>query len=216
MVLYRFSSLICSSTAVSSFFNSPAYSSSSLARSSLVKKRVPRHPCSWCAPWQPQQHMFAFHLPELPSRTKDLNYKVSSNVATMIERSRSDHLCLCPLEGIIDTIGKKWTLLVVNAIGNHGRLRFGQMMEELRRISPTTLTDTLQELQREGLIRRETFAEIPPRGEYSLTKDGTQLRRAILPLLQWASTRSPPFKKRCAARYRRIPAHRIRRTSESV
>jgi DNA-binding HxlR family transcriptional regulator len=160
--------------------------------------------------------MFAFHLPELPSRTKDLNYKVSSNVATMIERSRSDHLCLCPLEGIIDTIGKKWTLLVVNATGNHGRLRFGQMMEELRGISPTTLTDTLQELQREGLIRRESFAEVPPRVEYSLTKDGTQLRRAILPLLQWASTRSPPFKKRCAARYRRIPAHRIRRTSESV
>ena len=105
---------------------------------------------------------------------------------------------------------------MVNAIGNRGTLRFSQMMEELKGISPTTLTDTLQELQREGLIRRESFAEIPPRVEYSLTKDGTQLRRAILPLLQWASTRSPPFKKRCAARYRQIPAHRIRRSSESV
>jgi DNA-binding HxlR family transcriptional regulator len=159
--------------------------------------------------------MFAFHLQPSLSGTKHLNYKVSSNIATMCERSsKSDHLCLCPLEGVIDTIGKKWTLLIVNAIGNHGRLRFNQMMEELRGISPTTLTDTLQELQREGLIRRESFAEIPPRVEYSLTKDGTQLRKAILPLLQWASTRSAPTKKRCAARYRQIPAHQIMRTPD--
>jgi DNA-binding HxlR family transcriptional regulator len=127
----------------------------------------------------------------------------------MCERSsKPDRLCLCPLEGIIDTIGKKWTLLVVNAIGNHGRLRFSQMMEELK-ISPTTLTDTLQELQREGLIGRESFAEIPPRVEYSLTKDGVQLRKAILPLLQWASTRTVPGKKGCSARYRQIAAHQI-------
>jgi DNA-binding HxlR family transcriptional regulator len=159
--------------------------------------------------------MFAFHLRDSLSKTKHLNYKVSSNIATMCERSsKSDRLCLCPLEGVIDTIGKKWTLLIVNAIGNHGRLRFNQMMEELRGISPTTLTDTLQELQREGLIRRESFAEIPPRVEYSLTKDGTQLRKAILPLLQWASTRSAPTKKRCAARYRQIPAHQIMRTPD--
>jgi DNA-binding HxlR family transcriptional regulator len=125
-----------------------------------------------------------------------------------------EHVCLCPLEGVIDTIGKKWTLLVVNAIGNHGRLRFNQMMEELRGISPTTLTDTLQELQREGLIGRESFPEIPPRVEYSLTKDGTQLRKAILPLLQWASTRGPRTRKRCAAKYRQIPAHQITRTAD--
>jgi DNA-binding HxlR family transcriptional regulator len=133
----------------------------------------------------------------------------------MCERSiRSGRLCLCPLEGVIDTIGKKWTLLVVNAIGNHGRLRFSQMMEELRGISPTTLTDTLQELKREGLISRESFAEIPPRVEYSLTNDGVQLRKAILPLLQWASTRSSPSKRRCASAYRHMTAHKIMRTPE--
>ena len=156
--------------------------------------------------------MFVFHLqPSLPE-TKHLNYRVSSNVGTMCERSgKPDHLCLCPLEGIIDTIGKKWTLLVVNAIGNHGRLRFSQMTQELKGISPTTLTDTLQELQRERLITRESFAEIPPRVEYSLTKDGAQLRLAILPLLQWASTRTVSGKKRCSARYRQITGHQIMR-----
>jgi DNA-binding HxlR family transcriptional regulator len=132
----------------------------------------------------------------------------------MCERSKPNHLCLCPLEGVIDTIGKKWTLLVVNAIGNHGKLRFTGMMEELDGISPTTLTDTLQELQREGLITRESFAEIPPRVEYSLTKDGTQLRKAILPLLQWASTRTVSGKQRCSARYRQMAAHQIMRHEE--
>jgi DNA-binding HxlR family transcriptional regulator len=159
--------------------------------------------------------MFAFHLQPSLSGTKHLNYRVSSNVGTMCERSsKPDHLCLCPLEGIIDTIGKKWTLLIVNAIGNHGKLRFSRMMEELRGISPTTLSDTLQELQREGLIGRESFAEIPPRVEYSLTKDGAQLRKAILPLMQWASTRTVPGKKRCSARYRQIPAHQMIRTPQ--
>jgi DNA-binding HxlR family transcriptional regulator len=159
--------------------------------------------------------MFTFHLRRLLSKTKNLNYKVSSNVETMCELSkRSNRLCLCPLEGVIDTIGKKWTLLVVNAIGNRGRLRFSQMMDELRGISPTTLTDTLQRLQREGLIARESFAEIPPRVEYSLTKDGAQLRKAILPLLQWASTRGNPTRKRCAAKYRQMPAHQIIRTPD--
>jgi len=159
--------------------------------------------------------MFTFHLQRSLSGTKHLNYRVSSNVGTMCERSsKPDHLCLCPLEGVIDTIGKKWTLLVVNAIGNHGRLRFSRMMEELKGISPTTLSDTLQELQREELIMRESFAEIPPRVEYSLTKDGAQLRKAILPLLTWASTRTVPGKKRCSARYRQITAHQIMRTPQ--
>jgi len=123
----------------------------------------------------------------------------------------AEPVCLCPLEGIIDTIGKKWSLLVVNAVGNRGRLRFNRMMHELKGISPTTLADTLKELQREGLIKRESFAEIPPRVEYSLTKDGIQLRRAILPLLRWASTRSPATKRKCAATYRKMPAHRVER-----
>jgi len=57
----------------------------------------------------------------------------------------------------------------------------------------------------------ECGAEIPPRVEYTLTKDGIQLRRAILPLLTWASTRSPATKRKCATAYRKIPAHRVER-----
>jgi len=123
---------------------------------------------------------------------------------------KGDHICFCPLEGVIDVISKKWALLIVNAIGNNSRLRFNSLMGELGGISPKTLSDTLKELQAEGLIKRESFAEIPPRVEYSLTEDGAELRKAIVPLLRWAATRSSVEKGRCAPTYRGVSAHRVK------
>ena len=98
--------------------------------------------------------------------------------------------CFCPLEGFMSAIGKKWALLVINAIGTYGRLRFNRLMAELRGIGPRTLSDRLKELQAEGLIQREFFAEIPPRVEYSLSKDGIELRESIMPLLEWTVKRN--------------------------
>jgi DNA-binding HxlR family transcriptional regulator len=125
-------------------------------------------------------------------------------------QNKNDVVCFCPLEGIIDVISKKWALLIINAIGNYGNLRFNKLMEELRGISPKTLADTLKQLQDEGLLRRESFAEIPPRVEYSLTKDGEGLREAVIPLLKWAATRQCSKGKKCSASFSKIPAHRIR------
>jgi DNA-binding HxlR family transcriptional regulator len=110
----------------------------------------------------------------------------------------ANRLCLCPLKGIIDVISKKWPLLIINALGNCGKLRFNKLMEKLSGISPKTLSDKLKELQAEGLIKREAFAEIPPRVEYSLTKDGTELRKSIIPLLEWTANRDNTDKERCA------------------
>lgn len=114
------------------------------------------------------------------------------------------HICFCPLGGIIDVISKKWALLIVNALGNYGRLRFKGLMEELRGISPKTLSDTLKNLQSEGLIRRESFSEIPPRVEYSLTRDGVEFRKAIIPLLKWAAKRNDVNIERCSSKCQAI------------
>jgi DNA-binding HxlR family transcriptional regulator len=72
-------------------------------------------------------------------------------------------------------------------------------MDTLQGISPKTLSDTLKDLQTEGLIDRESFAEIPPRVEYSLTKDGAELRKSIIPLLEWTANRSTNNKEMCAS-----------------
>jgi len=127
-----------------------------------------------------------------------------------------DHICFCPLKGVIDVISKKWALLIINAIGNYGKLRFNRLMEELHGISPKTLSDTLKELQAEGLIKRESFAEIPPRVEYSLTKDGIDLRKSIIPLLKWAATRNNINKERCVPTYRGIPAHKVKNITRNA
>jgi DNA-binding HxlR family transcriptional regulator len=124
--------------------------------------------------------------------------------------NKNDVICFCPLEGIIDMISKKWALLIINAIGNYGSLRFNRLMEELRGISPKTLADTLKQLQDEGLLKRESFAEIPPRVEYSLTKDGEGLREAVIPILKWAANARCSKRRKCSASYGKIPVHRIR------
>jgi DNA-binding HxlR family transcriptional regulator len=118
-------------------------------------------------------------------------------------------VCYCPLEGVIDVISKKWALLIINAIGNHDSLRFTELMQELHGISPKTLADTLKRLQQEQLLKREAFAEIPPRVEYSLTEDGQGLREAVVPILRWAATRHGS-QRTCACAYREMPAHRIK------
>jgi|GEM_PF-208900 len=107
-------------------------------------------------------------------------------------------ICLCPLEGVIDIISKKWSLLIINEIGNHGRIRFNRLMEELKPISPKTLGDTLKELQRAGLVDRHVFNEIPPRVEYVLTKEGKELRNAIIPLLKWAIAKEGTVVAHCS------------------
>lgn len=100
-----------------------------------------------------------------------------------------ENVCLCPLEGVVEVISRKWALQIIGVIGNHGKLRFNEIMKRLNKISPKALTDRLKELETMGLVKREMFAEIPPRVEYSLTKDGLELRKLIIPLMKWASSR---------------------------
>lgn len=102
--------------------------------------------------------------------------------------THEDDICLCSIEGIMGILSKKWALLIISAIGNNRKLRYNELEKKLE-ISPKTLADRLKELERTGLIKRETFAEIPPRVEYSLTKEGIELRNAIMPLMKWVSSR---------------------------
>jgi len=128
-------------------------------------------------------------------KSKYLTYKVRSVVVTL--KNQSNVVCLCPLDGVIETIGKKWGLLIINEIGNHGNLRYNDLLDELKGISPSTLASMLKELQYEDLIRRKAFNEIPPRVEYSLTTRGKELRVAIIPLIKWA-TKKGNYKMHCS------------------
>jgi DNA-binding HxlR family transcriptional regulator len=95
----------------------------------------------------------------------------------------------CPhlLEGVINVIGDKWSILVIGTLGNFGILRFQELKNKLEGISPKTLTDKLRRLEKVGLVNRQSFNEVPPRVQYSLTRGGESLRAALNPLLQWAA-----------------------------
>ena len=109
-------------------------------------------------------------------------------ISKMSFRKETKEKCICPLGEVMDVISKKWALLIINMIGNNQNVRYKSIMESLTGINSKTLSDRLKELEKYGLINREAFAEIPPRVEYSLTNDGTELAKAVLPLMQWVNS----------------------------
>lgn len=117
--------------------------------------------------------------------------------------------CLIGLEGIINTLSKKWTLLIINTLGDHPKLRYNELMHELSTISPKTLSDLLKRLEKENLIKRTAFNEIPPRVEYSLTEEGKELRRAIIPMLEWVSRKYNSDREKCLEPSKAINEQRI-------
>ena len=99
-------------------------------------------------------------------------------------------VCPCPCEGLIDIIGKKWVLCILAQLGNRGTLRFNHLLQGLPGISAKTLTEGLKDLQASGLVLRQAFAEIPPRVEYHLTREGRELTRLVAPLMLWADKKT--------------------------
>jgi DNA-binding HxlR family transcriptional regulator len=93
----------------------------------------------------------------------------------------------CPVKDIIDRFDDKWSLLVILNLGYSGKTRFNELKNKIEGISQRMLTVTLRTLERDGLITREIYAEVPPRVEYDLTSLGKGLLLKIWELAQWAS-----------------------------
>ena len=85
---------------------------------------------------------------------------------------------VCPIARTAEIIGGKWTLLLIRDLAS-GVKRFNQLERSLHGISPKTLSERLRSLEEEGIIVRRTFAEVPPRVEYSLTEKGRDLVSVI-------------------------------------
>jgi DNA-binding HxlR family transcriptional regulator len=94
------------------------------------------------------------------------------------------------IRGILDRIGDKWTLLVVAMLDGE-RLRFTALQQRIPGISQRMLTLTLRHLERDGLVARTVFAEVPPRVEYELTAMGRTLIEPAVTLAEWAVEHNP-------------------------
>ena len=90
----------------------------------------------------------------------------------------------CGVTHFLNIVGGKWKVLVIYAISKKCN-RFSLLQKAIPQISKQMLINQLRELENDGLIEREIFAEVPPRVEYTLTKYGKSMMPVILNIQQW-------------------------------
>jgi len=96
---------------------------------------------------------------------------------------------------VLSHVGNTWSLFVIHALGIDGRMRFSRLQERVSGVSQKMLTKSLRELERDGLISRTSYLEVPPRVEYELTELGRGLLIQIIPLWTWIISRSDIFRE---------------------
>ncbi len=94
---------------------------------------------------------------------------------------------MCPATGLVQIIGRKYSLRLLTVIGEHQSIRFSDLRVAMDDISSSTLTIRLAELERTGLIDRRTYPETPPRVEYSLTTEGGRLRQSLFSISKYST-----------------------------
>ena len=88
---------------------------------------------------------------------------------------------------VLERIGDKWSVCVIYTLGEAKTLRFNALRARLTGISQRMLTVTLRALERDGLVKRRVFPEVPPRVEYSLTALGATLRQLVSGFMTWSN-----------------------------
>jgi DNA-binding HxlR family transcriptional regulator len=91
----------------------------------------------------------------------------------------------CPTRRILDRIGDRWTVLIIGVLGDRDA-RFSELRRSIEGISQKMLTQTLRGLERDGLVRRTVYPEVPVRVEYSLTNAGRTLLEPLRALQEWS------------------------------
>jgi len=92
----------------------------------------------------------------------------------------------CPSRDLLDRIGDKWAVLVLGELGNQAACRFTQLRKRLSGVSEKMLTQTLRALERDGLVLRTVYPEVPVRVEYELTPLSETLREPLKALTEWS------------------------------
>jgi DNA-binding HxlR family transcriptional regulator len=90
----------------------------------------------------------------------------------------------CPVRVTTEIIGGKWKPLILYYL-QEGTLRFGQLQKRLPGTTKKMLTQRLRELERDEIIHRKIYAQVPPRVEYSLTRHGQSLRPILVLMSAW-------------------------------
>ncbi|SFW22008.1 MULTISPECIES: winged helix-turn-helix transcriptional regulator [Pseudomonas] len=122
----------------------------------------------------------------------------------------TDHETLSQAEAICQTLredddgvrrevlahaGSRWSLGILHALGVYGRMRHAEIKRQMAGVTQRMLTKTLRSLERDGLLIRQVFDEIPPRVEYELTPLGMGLLIRMSPIWTWVVENVDDFRK---------------------
>lgn len=99
----------------------------------------------------------------------------------------SQHANCSAMSDVLNRIGDKWSVMVVGMLGRNGTLRFNELKRLIAGVSQRMLTLTLRNLERDGLVTRTIYPEVPPRVEYCLTELGKTLQVPISALWDWSA-----------------------------
>ena len=91
----------------------------------------------------------------------------------------------CALQSALEGIGGKWKLPVLCSLTANGASRYNELLRNVQGISNTMLSQTLKELERDGLVLRKEYLEVPVRVEYALSEQARKLQPILVNLIQW-------------------------------
>lgn len=91
----------------------------------------------------------------------------------------------CGFDLTLDLIGGKWKSLIIWKLQQKGILRYGELAREVKGITQKMLTQQLREMEKNNLIVRKVYSQIPPKVEYSLTEYGKELSNIFIAMKDW-------------------------------
>ena len=116
----------------------------------------------------------------------------------------------CPVETTLTLIGDKWKVLILRDL-IPGTKRFGELKKSIGTVSQKVLTAQLRDMEENGLVHREVYAEVPPRVEYSLTELGQSLKPILDAMWNWGDD----YKSNIENKQKKVRAIRFLRSDSS-
>ena len=89
---------------------------------------------------------------------------------------------------MVTRLADKWSLWTMSVLAEAGKpMRFSRVLDQVEGVSQKSLTKSLRQLERDGLVTRKIFAEVPPRVEYAITPIGLEMLQHVEPLWMWVA-----------------------------
>jgi DNA-binding HxlR family transcriptional regulator len=103
---------------------------------------------------------------------------------------------VCPIRDVLAKVLDKWSILIVLMLGYYDVLRFSELKNKVKGVSPKMLSISLKHLEEDGFVIRTVYAEVPIRVEYNLSDQGRSFCNKILELSEWINLYFPTIVKR--------------------